>query len=111
MTPAFLSPFFPLYKLLSLSIFSRRKAWEQAIRTPEDEALASHLSLRRKFLADDRAPATEAAQLRPLWWAALLKHDPVRLLRAWRFAVTLGFCLDASLWRTRPFALQPGYRL
>ena len=45
-----------------------------------------------------------ASQLQILWWIKSLRDDPLRLVRALRFASTLGFRVHPSFWDAVPFA-------
>ncbi|KAL3930104.1 MAG: hypothetical protein SGPRY_001682, partial [Prymnesium sp.] len=42
-----------------------------------------------------------------IWWAKVLKDDPLRVLRALRFSAKLSFRLHDSFWFAVPFALHP----
>jgi len=41
-----------------------------------------------------------------LWWIKILRDDPLRILRAFRFSAKLGFKIHESFWRVIPFALD-----
>lgn len=45
--------------------------------------------------------------LQVIWWTKVLKDDPLRVLRALRFAAKLSFRLHDSFWYAVPFALRP----
>lgn len=89
------------------------EVWPAVIRTAADAELAAGLGLSVRQLttlytsAQDDAEE-QAMNIQALWWAKMLRDDPLRLLRALRFSATLGFRVHASFWLAAPFALQAG---
>jgi hypothetical protein len=76
---------------------------------PPEAVLASAMSdSDSDALAQSLCPTTaEATTLQIVWWVKVLKDDPLRLLRALRFAAKLRFELHPTFWLAVPFALSP----
>ncbi|KAL1528983.1 hypothetical protein AB1Y20_010304 [Prymnesium parvum] len=53
---------------------------------------------------DDRAGDEPMLQL--VWWIKCLRDDPLRLVRAMRFAATLDFEVHSTFWLAVPFAVE-----
>ena len=51
------------------------------------------------------AAAEEERVLQVVWWVKVLRDDPLRVLRAMRFAAKLDFTLHETFWTAVPFAL------
>ena len=49
--------------------------------------------------------SSEYDKIQAVWWIKVLRDDPLRVLRALRFSVKLGFQLHESFWKAIPFAL------
>lgn len=106
--------------------------WAEVMRSPAEQRLATQLSI---VLSDAAAPAAPDAApaaapdaaapdaaasspsplsprpgeelwvLQVVWWVKVLRDDPLRVLRALRFAAKLNFDLHPSFWSSVPFAL------
>ena len=99
--------------------------WAEVMRSAEDQQLALALGLSPESPAGAAATAgagaparaagaeafgssdVETATLQIVWWVKVLKDDPLRLLRALRFAAKLRFELHPTFWLAVPFALSP----
>ena len=51
---------------------------------------------------------SERAALQALWWAKMLRDDPLRVVRALRFSAALSFRLHPSFYVAAPLALSGG---
>ena len=98
--------------------------WAEVMRSPAEQRLATQLGIVRSdaAAAPDAAaaaaaaaapsasplsprPGDEAWVLQVVWWVKVLRDDPLRVLRALRFAAKLNFDLHPSFWSSVPFAL------
>ena len=110
------------------------EVWDEVLRSPEDKRTAEMLGLSRTpstrlagplrpraLPAADGAPPTVASAatalddgalgshlqttLQVVWWVKVLRDDPLRVLRALRFAAKYGFALHDTFWSALPFSL------
>ena len=79
------------------------EVWSEVLRTPQDERNAIRLGLSKEAVAAPDAART----LQIVWWIKVLRDDPLRLLRALRFAAKLRFALHETFWDAVPFAILP----
>ena len=56
-------------------------------------------------LSDAPTEGDAANTLQIIWWIKVLRDDPLRLLRALRFAAKLRFTLHPTFWDAVPFAI------
>jgi hypothetical protein len=63
------------------------------LRTKHDRELAQVVGL------DCESPGD-------MWWVKILRDDPLRILRAFRFAAKLNFVVHETFWKALPFALD-----
>jgi len=76
--------------------------WREVIVSPAEIRLAEGLGLSRTALS----LADEREMLQAVWWAKVLRDDPLRLVRALRFSASLGMEVHPSFWQAVPFAVD-----
>ena len=96
------------------------QVYAEVIRSRHEQRLARQLGLAPPNVKPDAKPDTkpdakpdlagaaeteEERMLQVVWWVKVLRGDPLRVLRAMRFAAKLNFTLHDTFWTAVPFAL------